>query len=469
MYIEEIMKPYFDKKEQFEKRYIEERNFIKIRLERLRDKKEQEIAEYLQNEVLGKSNFVGYEAVRKDLEQAYLKKEQELELELQNYNKSYKEDALKLNQIKYDLRKPLISAKKEIELKLEENQINLNIVMLKLSKFKHLYNSDNIATNGEELKKLFEERNYIIDQNNILRKDLEKIAEYLNIEDLPLKEIEDNNLEEKVEDLEQEIEESNQELPEDLEQETEEQNQELSEDENKGEEDLEQTAEIIEPEKEDENVHEFNNVVELLQTVYTDILQLMKDENKLTTINLKSDNGDAYLTSTDSNGKEQELDGEIDFDSYEERIEMPNGVCLNQKDVFKALKNYKKQNKGRIFKVKGFEDSMEINRKSIKALKKSLRDCSIIKLLREKKLGNFDIKRVYGKQKSEEYSKYVELGKVKTNAPSGKYINAKEFGSNLSLLFAKKKKTWMEKLTVRASETYLGESYIIDEEQQKTR
>jgi len=453
MNIEEIMKPYFDKKEEFEKRYIEERNFIKIRLERLRDKKEQEIAEYLQNEVLSKSNFVGYEAVRKDLEQAYLKKEKELELELQNYNKSYKDDAAKLNQIKYDLRKQLISAKKEIELELEENQINLNITMLKLSKFKHLYNNDNIAINGEELKKIFEERDYIIEKSNLLRKNLEKIAEYLNIEDLPLKETEENVVVENVEDLEQETEELDQDLP---------------EEENKGEDDLEQTGEIIEPEKEDENVHEFNNVVELLQTVYTDILQLMKDEGKLTTINLKSENGDAYLTTKDSNGKEQELDGEIDFGSYEERIEMPNGVYLNQKDIFNALKKYKKQNKGRTFKVKGFDDSMEINRKSIKALKKSLRDCSIIKLLREKKLGNFDIQRVYGKQKSEKYSKYVELGKVKTNAPSGKYVNVQELGSNLSLLFAKKSPSWLEKLTYRASETFLGESYFIDEEKQKT-
>ena len=86
MNIEEIMKPYFDKKEEIENKlkvnnqYLEEKRIIELRLERLRDNKEQEIEEYVKNAVSDRPDFyAGYGAmIRKDLEQSYVAREQEL-------------------------------------------------------------------------------------------------------------------------------------------------------------------------------------------------------------------------------------------------------------------------------------------------------------------------------------------------------------------------------------------------------
>ena len=82
MNLEEIMKPYYDKKDNIEKQYIERKSFLNLRLENLRNNKAREIEEYVQNAVAERPNFyAGYGAmIRKDLEQAYAKKEQELEI-----------------------------------------------------------------------------------------------------------------------------------------------------------------------------------------------------------------------------------------------------------------------------------------------------------------------------------------------------------------------------------------------------
>ena len=57
-------------------------NVLRNRLEKLRDNKEGEIAEYLQNELLRRPDNVGYDALRKQLEAEYLKKEKEIEEEI---------------------------------------------------------------------------------------------------------------------------------------------------------------------------------------------------------------------------------------------------------------------------------------------------------------------------------------------------------------------------------------------------
>ena len=77
-----------------------------------------------------------------------------------------------------------------------------------------------------------------------------------------------------------------------------------------------------------------------------------------------------------------------------------------------------------------------------------MRECSAIKLVSEKKLGHFDIKRVYGKEQAD---KFVELGKVETKMASGEYINLNEFAYNLKDVFAEKGITWFEKFKNKLS------------------
>ena len=68
-------------------------------------------------------------------------------------------------------------------------------------------------------------------------------------------------------------------------------------------------------------------------------------------------------------------------------------------------------------------------------------DCTVHKLMSEKKLGFFDIKRVYGKEKAEEYSKESEIG----NKFDENYIELNQFGNTLKNLFAKKSTSWFNR------------------------
>ena len=44
------------------------------------------------------------------------------------------------------------------------------------------------------------------------------------------------------------------------------------------------------------------------------------------------------------------------------------GKNMDKEAIFKALDNYRKENKGRTFKVKGYNDTFEINRKTIRSV-----------------------------------------------------------------------------------------------------
>ena len=159
MNLEEIMKPYYDKKDNIEKQYIERKSFLTLRLENLRNNKEREIEEYVQNAVAERPDFyAGYGAmIRKDLEQAYAKKEQELEQEIKDNDKYYRLDVRELVSIKEDLRKELISARKEIELQIAEVGVQLDSLKLKYARFEPVYDENYNMLNGDERAKIFNE------------------------------------------------------------------------------------------------------------------------------------------------------------------------------------------------------------------------------------------------------------------------------------------------------------------------
>ena len=61
MNLDELMRPYFEKKQEIENSRQEQKNSLKLQLERIRDNKEREIAEYIQNAVLdGNEFYSGY-------------------------------------------------------------------------------------------------------------------------------------------------------------------------------------------------------------------------------------------------------------------------------------------------------------------------------------------------------------------------------------------------------------------------
>lgn len=475
MNLEAIMKPYYDKKDEIEKQYIERKSFLNLRLENLRNNKEREIEEYVQNAVAERPDFyAGYGAmIRKDLEQAYAKKEQELEQEIKDNSKYYRLDVRELVSVKEDLRKELISARKETELQIAEVGLQLDSLKLQYAKFEPVYDDNYNMINGEERAKIFNENNRLIEVKYNLEKQLEAIKENLNLTEITREEAsilmmsltpwEQEELNRRkankaVENVEvpqsEQIYENTQE--EVIEEEEEKESKEVTDDTpvEPEEESITEVPEIEEPEivPEEEKIEDDTVLVdsfkELLDVVFEDVLNSAK---KLRTIKLEGANP-AQLSTRDNEDPEYNYAGDLDEDA----VSLPNGAYLNKRDIFKALDNYRKENKGRTFKVKGYNETFEINRKTIRLVKKQLRECSAIKLVSEKKLGHFDIKRVYGAQKADEF---VELGKVETKMASGEYINLNEFAYNLKDVFAEKGLGWFEKFKIKLSRKSKQEEY----------
>ena len=486
MNLEEIMKPYYDKKENIEKQYIERKSFLTLRLQNLRNNKEREIEEYVQNAVAERPDFyAGYGAmVRKDLEQAYAKKEQELEQEIKDNDKYYRLDVRELVSIKEDLRKELISARKGIELQIQEVKLQMDTIGLQLTRFEPVYDDNYNMLNGEERTNLFNENHRLIEVKFNLEKQLKAIEENLNLTEITKEETsilmmsltpweqEELNRRKTAREVEN-IEVPEIEIPEEendksegviSEDELDTQEDEVLKDEileeKKSEEEVitddaliipeEETYEVVvppnpvEPDEDfqlitDEEKYEENTVLvdsfkELLDVVFDDVLNSAK---KLRSIKLEG-TSPVQLSTRGSEDPTYNYAGDLE----ENAVRLPNGAYLNKRDIFKALDNYRKENKGRIFKVKGYNNTFEINRKTIKLVKDQLRECSAIKLVSEKKLGHFDVKRVYGKEQAD---KFVELGKVETKMASGEYINFNEFAYNLKDIFAEKGLSWFEK------------------------
>lgn len=477
MNLEEIMQPYFDKKKELENRseivskYDQEKTFINLRLERLRDNKEKEIAQYIENAILENRDFYnGYGAmVRKDLEKEYFDHEKELEdrliqidelikNETDHFNKFYRVDLREMAEIKEELRKNLYSAKSQLELALQEAKLKFDTTNLKITKYETVYDEQRRPINGDGRRALFEESNKLIEVMYTLENKLKKVSEYLNMAELTKEEgsaimqtmtsWEKEEYDRRHAETEKVVEESKSVLEsvfeemqsENAKEETTLQTEdelEQTESENEVETAIEE-SEIVEEPKIVDKVEISENFGDLLKNMFSDIIDSSK---KLRTIKLDS-NG-KLISTRNSDAAEYSEQTELE---NEEEVEISNGVYLNKKDISTALENYYKENKGRKFAVKGYPNVYSVTRKAISNVKKSLRECAIVKLLKENKIGAFDLKRVYGKDASDEF---VKLGTVKTTLPSGQYINITDFAASLKDLFVEKKETWYNKLTAK--------------------
>lgn len=528
MNIEEIMKPYFDKKEEISKRPIEFENgqveiinkyedenkklkeenalyqgeisALKARLENLRNNKAREIEEYVQNSLSDRPEFyAGYGAmIRKDLEQSYLKREKELEKEIeakeaelkQKINNIYLEitvnnklieeeqakkypfynvDVRELVDVKHDLRKKLISTKKDLENKLKEVQLDFDTVMLKLSTFKYEYDENHNVLNGKNYRALFEESNRLVEVKYNLQKELNKIEENLKITELTEEEIKIlmmsmTELEKKeyesrknsdsiISTVEQQQEEKIDSIISAVEELTSKEFAERGEntDELDSEEKVElKTEELNLPEPiEGTTVYETaRKAIEEQQKLEESYSEFIKEVSKDILLSVdklravKIEDGKYLTVSTPEKETENYV---LEENSEEEKVQLVNGLYLNKKDVFKALNNYVRKNKDQSFTVKGIEQTLTVTRKSLKTVKEFLKECTVKKLFSEKKLSAFDIKRVFGKEKAEEYIKDDSSNK-KVKMPTGDYILRTDIHEAFKALFVEKTSTWFETL-----------------------
>ena len=461
MNIEQIMKPYFDKKEELENKYVRDKNFLNLRLEKLRENKEQEIEEYVKNTVESNPNFyVGYGAmIRKDLEQAYLDKEQEIQKQIDSFDKFYRVDVREMVEVKEEVRKNLIAERKRLNSSLEEMKLSFDIIMNRLSNFKYIYDENHVVQNGEEYKKLFDDSHSLIDRKNEIEKQLKQIEEYISLTELTSKEIEtlmrSMTPQERQEydrrkglNIVPVIDESVIQTLEEKMDITEKTNTEIENN------DTEKTnTEIENNDTEKTNIEVENN-----DTEKTNIEVENYDETKdLSTEDIMRKNVDKLLDEvyTDIVGYARKLrQMPVELSEEDKKIvQLPTGMYINESDLNKAVKKYYKKEKGKTYKIEGISKEFTITKDSIKVLKEALKNCSAVELVRAKKLGSYDLKRVFARERVENIENAakepVEIMKdIKhyTGMPTGWYISGEEFIQKLPLLFEEKKQKWIDKL-----------------------
>lgn len=226
--LEQIMKPYFDKKEEIDsllkskeiqknvlreetdkslQDFSVEKNKLELRLERLRENKDKEIEEYIKDNFSSQPSFYsGYGAsIRKDLERAYEEKEKELIDQINDLDKKIKtarsnfmENIITVNkksdynivytremaEFKSEIRKKLLAYQDELILDLKREKLNFDRIMLELSSFKYEYNDQHQVTNSAAWRELFEKSNQSVSRKNQLTDTLKKLTEYLSLTEL---------------------------------------------------------------------------------------------------------------------------------------------------------------------------------------------------------------------------------------------------------------------------------------------
>ena len=464
MNIEQIMKPYLDKKEELEKKYIQDKNSLKLRLERLKENKASEIEEYVNNALNSNQNFyVGYGAMlKKDLEQAYAEKEAQLEKEINNFDKFYRVDVREIADIKQELRKDLFSAKKELEIRLQEVELNYNVVMLNLTKFKLEYDEQHRVLNGDAYKAIYAQADSLIDVKRNIQKELESVNKYIAETELTKEEIsvlmmsmtpwerEEYDRRKSLKSVEPELkpvevetipELEEEEIAETIEELTK-ANDEIVTDEPPLE--VEETKIDDEVPTEEETIVEDETIIEIPED--EDVVEEPVKENDELADALDDLLSEIFKDIIKSN-KKLGVINTSNVEKTDDTIELDNGFYCNAEELTKATKKYYKKNKGNKFKVKGIEEDLSITRKGLKRLRKAIKKCSTLILLKDKKLGSFDIKRVYGKDVADEYeAELKEIGTIETEHKEGSYINASEYKESLKELFGVKRDSWLQRL-----------------------
>ena len=514
--IENIMKPYFEKKEKLNNSNVE-LNSAKIRLENLLNNKEREIEEYLSSDLVkGQTFYSGYEAmIRKDLENAYKEKEELLRkeiLELER-NKYKNVDLREMVDLKGDLRKQLFEQQRTLKISLEEQQLLFKMTMLKLDNFKNQYNEQNQIINGDERRNLFDESNKIVDKINEIKNALKKTEQYLELttltseeaaaimrsmtpwekeeydrrkqaiisktkenekideqseEEIEIPEIEIGEPEEEIEipemeigELEEEIEtpeietpEEEIELPaldipeeeiEETEIDTPEKDIEVPEVETPYSDIIEIDDPIISKYEENDGNIVVDNVRDLMKTIYNAVIA---EANNLRTIKLNKSMGaleenEFYLSSKENN-EEYQLNGSTKF-SNDDAVKLPSGEYLYEEDINKAINNFYNRNKGINYVVKETSKNYKITKYNVEKLKRKLKKCSRVKLIKENKLSKFDLLKVFGKKRSEKMMNEINISNLKdVKVPEGEYVNREDIIINMSDLFKNNEKNWLK-------------------------
>lgn len=175
----------------------------------------------------------------------------------------------------------------------------------------------------------------------------------------------------------------------------------------------------------------------LLKTIYNDIIN---EAMKLNSVKLnESKTKDNLYISSKSDDEKYKENGMLD-----ESIKLPCGEYINSKDINEAVNNLYNKKKNRKYIVKETGKEYKISKLTVEKLKHKLKKCSTIKLVKEKKVSKLDLLKIFGKKKANKVMNEVELSTLKdVNAPEGDYINRNELVASLDELFTTKKLEWL--------------------------
>lgn len=172
--------------------------------------------------------------------------------------------------------------------------------------------------------------------------------------------------------------------------------------------------------------------------------EIVKEAMKLNSVKLnESKSKEGLYISSKSGDEEYKENGMVD-----ESIKLPCGEYLNNDDINQAIDNLYNKTKDRKYIVKATGKEFKISKLTVEKLKHKLKKCSTIKLVKEKKVSKLDLLKVFGKKKANKVMNEVEMSTLKdVNVKEGDYINRNELIANLDNLFTTKKLEWLKSLS----------------------
>lgn len=454
-------------------------------LQELKQVKEYDIEEYIKAKEI--EFHISIEERKYELEDIISKKNQEknnLNVEsttiLGDLERFHRVDVRELIDIKMEANKKLLALKNMLELELRERQLKSDSASLELAKY---HKKQNKTT--EEWKMLFEKNSELLDKVHEIRLSIREVEKYIELvqvtndewkiaaiamnqlekdemdrrkgieREVPSVEFEYNNMEP----IEREEESKEFDYSELADSEQEKVNEAASEFEynnmeEKAEEELKEFdySELEVPEKDPANVEfdkfeestpiaekkeALNSATDLITTIYRDIVTSVKEVNTL---------------------------------EYEGKIPLPNGKYLNNEDIMKATNNYFSRIKGRTLKVESTNKEFVVNKSAVRKLRKALKHSATNILIGKGKIGEPDLKRVYGVSGLDTY----DLGLKMTDLPSGYYTHADFYLDLLKQVFVEKKETWLDRfVSKRQAKKYetvvTNNDFVEEQESVKTR
>ena len=454
--IDELMKPFMDKVSELKSERNSQTSRLRLELQRLRDNKEAEIEEYLNEYVPENSasmpNPNYREIVKRDLENAYLAKEKSLQEKLRttpDYTNVY---LYELSEVQDEYRKIIEQERKRLQFEIEDTDIRFQVALHAIKGFKHEYdeNHNPTANSRDKYKELFERSQFFADELSRLRLDMQKLNEYEKIVKTSARVLLEVGGEETLQTLtpwekeyydkrKAEREKAPNPMP--------------NPSPAPSPKPTPNPSPVPAPKPVSEDLADVivENSNDLINQVYNDIITGV---DGIQTIKLSPRKDTTKKTiSIVRDGKVIPQDV-IDLKLGEDELILPNGEYVNRKDFKKALQNYYKKNKGKTYYVKETEEKLSLSKKALRKLKRTFKLCSIIEILRNKKITETDVRRVIGKENAYKYgtpSMYAELSSnlqldEGDYVDNGEYVSVSDIKENLDKLFTEKRTSWLKRV-----------------------